>query len=234
MGFYMYKKRVWEIDFLRGIALILMIIFHIAWDLNEFYNFPIEYSSGYMYCVGKAAAFLFIVITGISCTFSKNNFKRAIKILLVAMGITAATFIYDNETFIIFGILHFLGISILLYPLIEKRNKVFLLLFGTIVIIAGQILLTIPMTHNFFLPFGLTSPDYYPLDYFPLLPYFGLFLYGVFLAKVFYPIKRSIFNFELPKNPISFFGKHTLVIYVLHQPIILAVLYLIFQKNIFN
>ncbi|WP_028307874.1 heparan-alpha-glucosaminide N-acetyltransferase [Desulfitibacter alkalitolerans] len=223
----MNMGRVGEIDFFRGIALILMIFFHIIWDLNEFYNFPIEYSTGIVFIIGKAAAYLFIIITAISCSFSKNNRKRGMKILAVAMVITLATYIYDPQVFIAFGILHFLGVSVLLYPVYRKLNNSLLLLTGTIMILVGQAILTIPMSHDYLLFIGLTSPSYYALDYYPLLPYSGLFLYGIFLARILYPEKRSLFRINLENNPVSMIGKKTLIIYLLHQPVILAVLYIL-------
>lgn len=224
--------RVGEIDFFRGIALMLMIFFHIVWDLNEFYNFPIDYSTGIVYIIGKAAAYLFIVINAISCSFSKSNLKRGLKILAVAMLITLITYIYDSQAFIAFGILHFLGVSVLLYPLYKKLNNFLLVLTGTIMILAGQYILTIHMPHDYLLFIGLTSPRYYALDYYPLLPYSGLFLYGIFLARILYPKKRSLFRINLGKNPISIVGRKTLIIYLLHQPVILAVLYILSTFNL--
>jgi len=221
------KARIGEIDFFRGVALILMIFFHIIWDLNEFYNFPIEYSTGIVFIIGKAAAYLFIIINAISCSLSKNNLRRGMKILAIAMVITLATYIYDPQVFIAFGILHFLGVSVLLYPVYKKLNNFLLLLTGTIMILVGQAILTIPMSHDYLLFIGLTSPSYYTLDYYPLLPYSGLFLYGIFLSRIFYPEKRSLFRINLDTNPISAIGRKTLIIYLLHQPVILVVLYIL-------
>ncbi len=221
-----HRTRVWEIDFFRGIALMLMIFFHLMWDLNEFYNYPIEYSSGIVYIIGKAAAFLFIIITGISCTFSKNNIMRGLKILSVALVITIATYLYDSRVFIGFGILHFLGVSVLLYPIYNKLNNPLLLLTGTMMILIGQAILTIPMSHDYLFFLGLTSPTYYALDYYPLLPYSGLFIYGIIVARILYPTKKSLFRVYFDNNPVSFMGKKTLIIYLVHQPIILATLYI--------
>ncbi len=226
------SERVWEIDFFRGIALILMIFFHIIWDLKEFYGYPFDYTQGFFYAVGRSAAYLFMLITGISCTFSKNNFKRGTKILLIAFGITIVTYFYDSKTFIAFGILHLLGVCILWYPLLKKLKPLILLFLGTIVILLGKYFYTIPMNHNFLAPLGLKTQGYYALDYYPLFPYGGVFIYGVFLAKILYSQKRSLFKKDIPNNPISFFGKHTLIIYLVHQPIIIAILYLLSNGGI--
>ncbi|KUO50232.1 MAG: hypothetical protein APF76_11000 [Desulfitibacter sp. BRH_c19] len=227
MSQIIYRGRVWEIDFFRGIALISMIVFHLIWDLNEFYNYPIEYSSGIVYALGKFSAYLFIIITGISCTFSRGNMRRGLKLIAVALVITIATYLYDPRAFIAFGILHFLGVSVLLYPIYNKLNKSLLLLTGTMMILVGQAILTIPMSHDYLIFLGLTSPTYYALDYYPLLPYSGIFLYGIFFARILYPTKQTLFKVNLDNNPISFIGKKTLIVYLLHQPIMLAILYIL-------
>lgn len=221
------NNRIWEIDFFRGIALILMIFFHIIWDLNEYYHYPLDYSSGIFFVIGKTAAFLFIIITGISCIFSSNNPSRGIKIFAVAMVVTIVTYFYDPDSFIIFGILHFLGINVLLYPYYNKLNNSLLLLLGTMIILLGQAFQNVDIDHNYLLVLGLARPDYYPLDYYPLLPYTGLFLLGIVLSRILYPKKQSLFRFNFDRNPISTVGKNTLLVYLLHQPIILAILYLL-------
>lgn len=226
------RGRVWEIDFFRGIALIAMILFHLIWDLNEFYNYPIEYSSGIVYVLGRFAAYLFIIITGISCTFSRSNIRRGLKITAVALVITIATYIYNPGVFIAFGILHFLGVNVLLYPIYNKLNKVLLLFTGTMMLLVGQAILSIPMSHNYLLFLGLTSPTYYALDYYPLLPYSGIFLYGIFLARILYSKKQTLFKVNIDNNPVSYIGQKTLIVYLLHQPIILVILYILSKIKI--
>ena len=221
------KVRVGEIDFFRGIALILMIFFHIIWNLNNFYNVPIEYQTGIIFVIGRVAVYLFIMITAISCSFSGSNLLRSLKILAAAMLVTIVTLIYDPRLFVAFGILHFLGVSVLLYPIYNKLSNALLLLLGTAMILAGQVVLTIPMTHNYLLFLGLTAPNYHTFDFYPLIPYSGLFLYGIFLARILYPKRRSLFSVDLGDNPIAKVGQRTLIIYLLHQPVILAVMYVL-------
>jgi uncharacterized membrane protein len=221
------RARIWELDFFRGIALILMIYFHVIYDMKELYNYPIVYDSGINYYIGKVSAILFMIIAGISCSLSQNNFKRSLKILAAAMVITIATHLFDPGIGIKFGILHFLGVSILLYPLFKKLNVYLLPVAGTIIVILGNIITRISVSYDWLFPLGLSSNSFVSSDYYPLLPWFGVFLYGVFLGRIFYSSKESVFSFSLGSNPVSMVGKSTLTVYIIHQPLILLVLKLV-------
>ncbi len=213
--------RIWEIDFLRGIALLLMIIFHLLFNLKEFYGYPVQYNSGVYFYIGKLSAILFMVISAISSSFSRNNVRRGVKFLAVGMLITAASHLYNPDYGIKFGILHFIGTCILLYPLFRGLNKYLLPVLGTIVIILGQYLDSIYMPHNYLFIFNLTGSAWVSADYYPLLPWLGVFLYGIALGKFIYPERKSLFSFTPPMNPFSYLGEHTLFVYLVHQPLLL-------------
>lgn len=93
----MNKTRIWELDLVRGIALLLMIYFHIIYDLKEIYNFPVTYGSGVNFYIGKISAILFILVSGISVSLSRSNIKRALKVLIIALVITVVTHIYESS-----------------------------------------------------------------------------------------------------------------------------------------
>ena len=221
------KKRIWELDFFRGIALIFMVYFHVIYDLKEFYDYPVSYASGINFYIGKASALLFMLISGISCTLSNSNIKRALKVLGAALAITLATHLYNPDYGVKFGILHFLGISMLLYPLFSKINKYLLIIFGTIVILLGNLFAKVPVTADYLFPLGLTTGSFISSDYYPLIPWLGVFLYGIAIGKLLYTNKQSLFTFSLEDNIISKVGRKTLLLYLVHQPFIIAVLALL-------
>jgi len=221
------RQRIWELDFLRGIALIMMIYFHVIYDMKDIYGYDVVYSYGINYWIGKISASMFILISGVSSTLSRSNVKRGLRVLAAGMAITLITYLYDPEFIIKFGILHFLGISMLLYPLFQKMRWEALAAIGTAVIIVGKVLERINAPNDYFFAFGLTSSSFFSSDYYPLLPWFGLFLYGVLLGKLLYSQRKSLFGFSLKDNIISSAGRHTLAIYLIHQPVIIAVLSLI-------
>jgi uncharacterized membrane protein len=220
-------NRIWELDFLRGIALLLMIYFHIIYDLKDMWNYPVSYSSGINFYIGKLSAVLFIIISGISCSLSRNNLKRGLKVFGIAMAITIVSHLYGSEFGIKFGILHFLSICMMLYPLFGKLKWYLLILVGTALISLGFLLDDIKVSFDYLFPFGITSLAFSSSDYYPLLPWMGIFLYGNALAKLLYAKKTSLFSFTIKPNIISWLGRNTLLIYMLHQPVIIAIIYIL-------
>ena len=215
------SQRVWEIDALRGIALVLMIVFHFIFDLNEFYGFPVHYNSGAYYYIGKVSAILFILISAVSCIFSSSNLKRAVKFLGIALAITVGTHLYNPAFGIKFGILHFLGTCILLYPLFRDLNKYVLAILGTMIILVGRYFGEMQVHNNYLFLFNLTSNTWVSADYYPLFPWLGMFLYGIALGKTVYHRKQSLLK-RFPGNKFfGYIGRHTLSVYLIHQPLLL-------------
>lgn len=204
-----------------------MIYFHLIFDLKELYNLPISYSSGFNHYIGKLAAILFIIISGISSYFGKNNLKRGLRVLAAALIITLATYLYDATTFIKFGILHFLGVAMLLSPFLLKLNNVILLICGAIIIAFGSYMPKINTDLRFLFPFGIMHDGFSSNDYYPLIPWLGVFMLGTAAGKFFYKNRKSLLPFSLNNNLITRAGRHTLIIYLVHQPVILLVLYVL-------
>jgi len=217
------SRRIWEIDFLRAIAIILMATFHMVFDLNEFVGIDIDYLTGFWYWEGKASALTFIFLAGVSSGFSKNTAKRGIKVLLYAMAITIVTYIFFKEQYVRFGILHFLGISMLLFPLLKRMNNI-LLVISASVIALGAIPLKNVLTDTGML--GVMYRGFNTLDYYPLSPYLSVFILGVLTYKLYYYKRQSIFKFSNENSYITVISKNSLRIYLIHQPIIIAVIYI--------
>ena len=130
------KKRFWEIDALRGFAIINMIIFNYSFALS--YLGIISLDLGIEYAVAIASTFIFL--SGISMTLMKNRtFKRflarGLSIFSWGLLITLVTFFAFPEAFIVFGILHFIGISIILGYFFLKFENLNLVLGGLIFIL---------------------------------------------------------------------------------------------------
>jgi uncharacterized membrane protein len=220
------KERIWELDFFRGIAIILMVIFHICVLLKDYFFYDIDYTNGLLRFDGRFSAVLFIVIAGISSTLSKNTLKRGIVIFICGMCVTLVTFLFSPEYFVKFGILHFLGLAVLIYPLVKKLDYKLLFTFSITSIYIGNILSTKTVETSYLFPVGLASRHFSSMDYYPLLPWFGVFLFGVVLGKQVYKNKRGGNPPQILK-PFTYLGKHSLLIYLIHQPILLGLFYLI-------
>jgi uncharacterized membrane protein len=237
------KTRFWEIDFLRGTAIIMMILFHFLYDLNYFAGAGFNVSSGFWRYFAYATASLFIFLAGVSLTLSYSRtvkekdgnplfmkyLLRGIKIFSCGLAITVITFIFLPEGFIVFGILHFIGVSVILaYPFIKHTYRN--LALGILFILLGLYLAKFNFNFPWLLWLGARPEYFYTFDYFPLLPWFGVILIGIFIGNVLYGDYERKFNIPeiqgfIFMRILCFLGKHSLLIYLIHQPALIALLY---------
>lgn len=218
----MGNRRIWEIDILRATAIILMVIFHIVYDLNEFVGLDIDYLSGFLYWEGKTSALIFIFLAGISSGFSKNTVKRGVKILIFAMVISLVTYIFFREQYIRFGILHLLGTSMILFPLLKKMNNVLLFISAVFIALTAILVKSTLVDTNLLIPFGVMYRGFVTLDYYPLSPYLSVFILGILTYKMYYYKGQSIFKFHYKNECLSMISKNSLAIYLIHQPVLVG------------
>lgn len=228
----MGKRRFLELDFIRGITLIAMILWHLAWDLKYYYGYPIRLDQGLMYWSFQFIAPTFMILAGISSSFTRNHYKRALRVLFFAMIITAGSLVYDSRQAILFGILHFMGVNMLIYPLYRTWPSWLLMSMAAVLIVLGKIVAGIDMPHNYLLPLGLRSFSYRSFDYFPLMPYAGYFIIGAVLGHMLYPNRQPRIKIQMSPNPVSYLGRHSLTVYLIHQPVLWSGLYLLHRWGI--
>lgn len=231
------SQRFWEIDLLRGVAVMMMITFHILFNLAFFSDYPLVLDEGFWFYFQQATAGLFFLVAGVALTLSYARtgdrsfwrfFRRGGKIFAWGMVVTAVTWLFLREGFVVFGVLHCIGLSIILaYPFLKR--SLWALPAGILCLAAGNYLDNFTFPFPYLLWLGFVPERFYTVDYFPLLPWFGLFLLGLFLGGLLYPSGRR--RFPLPDCPefpplrgVIFLGRHSLVIYLLHQPVLLALL----------
>lgn len=227
-------KRFWEIDFLRSIAIIMMVIYHGLYVINDYGYLNFDLEAGFWGLFGEITAILFILLVGVSLSLSysrhnnKKDFKkflfRGIKIFSWGLIITFITWIFLTEGFIIFGVLHFIGLAIILaYPFLKYRF--FNLFLGINIIMIGLFLQNYIFNFKYLLWLGFVPNGFYTLDYFPILPWFGFVLVGIFLGNSFYPeYKRLIKTLNLDNkliNQFNLLGQNSLKIYLLHIPVLI-------------
>jgi uncharacterized membrane protein len=220
------SNRIWEIDFFRGLAIILMILFHLVVDLKDFYSYPLEYLAGFWYIEGKFSAILFIILCGISSTLSNNSTHHGIVICMWSIALTTVTYLYNPDFYIHFGILHFLGISLLSASQARQLPTIRALLLSFISILVGLVFDERFISSPYLFPLGLQTNTFSSLDYYPLFPWYGIFLMGIIAGKKLYPTKKSLLSFD-SLSSITWLGHHSLAIYLIHQPILLACLHLL-------
>ena len=230
--------RIWEVDFLRGLAIILMVGYHILFDLGEFSG--VKRFLGFSTDLGSTAwtaaqyffAGLFVILSGISSTLSRNNVRRGLKLLAVSLAVSAATYVFDPSSAVYFGILQCLAISMLIYgAAFEKAGPVVCSAWGALVIGLGAALPImkkgLAVRSDWLLPLGIPGPSFSSFDYFPLIPWLGIFLIGAALGKRIYVSKRSLLPWPLPVTFVNAAGRHSLLIYIVHQPVIMGLLYVL-------
>jgi uncharacterized membrane protein len=237
-------NRLWEIDFLRGIAVIIMIFFHFLYDLNHLSITQYHLYTGFFAYIAYGTASIFILLTGVSLTISYNKIKnhlssieikikyvkRGSKIFLLGLVISLITYWYIPERFVIFGVLHCIGSSIILSPPFI-RLKLLNVFLGFSIIILGIYLHMFTFNFPWLLPFGFVPQIFYTVDYFPLLPWFGVVLLGISVGNLLYKDGKRTFKLKNESHHIlvrkmCFLGRNSLLLYFIHQPILFALIYL--------
>jgi uncharacterized membrane protein len=244
-------RRLWEIDTIRGIAVVLMIFYHLVFDLYFFGAIEGVFPTLPWQIFARAIGSTFILLLGLSLTLRHNRLRaelggwalfqryllRGLKLLALGMVITAVTYVtVGSRRLVVFGILHLLGMStILAYPFLRSRWAC--LVGGFLVITAGAYLTSIEIPSPWLLWLGVDQFAYYPVDWYPIFPWSGVALIGAFLGFSLYP--DGVRCFELPRaaqrawsatvpvRGLSFLGRHSLVIYLVHQPILMGLLILL-------
>ena len=221
-------KRFWEIDAARGAAVVLMVLFNYSFTLDYLKLFTLTEGWGYWWLFPRLVAGTFIFIAGIAVTisYSRNGktAKRGAKIFSLGLLITAATYLLVPEAAVWFGILHFIGLSVILSPLFMKWKPIDTAVAGMIIIAAGAWLNGMVFDFPWLMWLGFI-PVFTTLDYFPLLPWLGVFLTGMAAGKKYYSKGKRRFAIKETQVPlINFLGRHSLIIYLLHQPVLLIIL----------
>lgn len=232
------KKRIWELDALRGLCILGMVVVHFVYDLVELYGLiEWEYPPLFTF-VQSWGGVLFLLISGICVTLGSRCIRRGLLVFacgLVVSGVTYGMYHFGFATkslIIYFGVLHCLGVCMLLWPVFRKLPHWALALAGLILVLAGFYVRELPWVDTYYLMiFGIPWKGFASSDYFPLLPYLGFFLMGSALGKSVYRKKETLLPKVNAQNPIIRFfllcGKHSLWIYLLHQPILSGIFYLI-------
>jgi uncharacterized membrane protein len=227
-------ERYLELDLIRGFAISVMIIFHLLWDL-EYYG--ISQLDRQFYHYGVYFPPIFFCLVGICLVISahrktKNQLLlRGFIIFLLGIGISILSYLIIPEKPVTFGVLHCIGLSIILCVFFLKYSwyNVFL---APVFFAGGYLVNMFPIENPtvIHLAVGLhqSSIYRYTVDYFPLLPWFGVFVLGLGIGNLLY--KDGIRQFYFPEihfkpiKAVSWMGKHSLYVYLAHQPIIAGVL----------
>ena len=270
-----FKTRIHEIDFLRGFLMLLVVMDHL---FNLFMSFNKGWCGGQaaidagtakqpFYAIYQVAAFYwynparmvvrwlclgaFCFVSGISCAFSKNNWKRAGQmitlwfLILVFSNIIQGVVDYNQwnlgiDTFRVdFNIIGVLAWSTLIYCFVQDKHWKWLVILGAVALLLHPVCVALSWTdwakdpNTYAIPFikpaweGGHGP-HSQADFMPIFPYLAFFLGGALLSKFTYSVsKKSYFKQHEWERPICFVGRHSLIIYVSHFLLLIGIFSLV-------
>lgn len=237
------RDRFWEIDALRGLAILSMIVFHTYFDVIVIKNLHINPNVGFFSAFQKFSSNTFIFLSGVSLSIGfvqkfapiSAYVKRGAFIYGIATLLSFTTHMLSPECYIHFGILHFFGCAIMLCYLFG--NLCFWNLpIGIALILLGKYLNKLNAPDDFFMIWGYSSKTINHLDYFPILPNLGTVLLGLFVGEHLYKVDKRTFRFINKPNFflvsfLTYIGSRSLFIYITHQLVIIPIVIVL---NFFN
>lgn len=240
-----HGKRIRVLDEVRGLCVLLMVVFHGFYTVGYLLDLEIGRRLFAFFMPAEPwFAGLFILICGFSCTLSRSNLKRGLLLAVVAVGMSAVLWFWMPDNMIWFGVLHCLACCILLFA-VAGRGVFRAPTWPSIAVCAVLFVLTchVPLTDGGYLGidgiFTVAVPNLgawgYPFglgylaseDYFPLIPWIFVFWIGAFLGKAVSRRRLPAWAYRHHIRPLSFLGRHALVIYLAHQPVIFGTAWLI-------
>lgn len=237
------KNRIWELDALRGICILGMLVFHLLYDITDLYCLVPWQLPRWASWIADGGARIFLLLSGLCVTLGSRPVRRGLTVFGCGMACTFVTWLLarlnlsSSALVIRFGMLHCLGISMLLWPMIKKLPVWALACLGVAVLAVGGYFeaTDLHIASRWLFPLGLLYPGFSSGDYYPLLPYFGWFLLGAAAGRSLYKKKQTLFPGVDPAlPPIAFLrlcGQHSLAIYLAHQPVFIGILTLLTLKD---
>ena len=241
------RRRIGLLDEIRGFSVFLMILYHGFYLMSEVFNLP---SGNVLFKFFMPAqpliSGIFIAVSGISSRLSHSNAVRGAKLLGVALAFTFATAVLlpkaGLEGFgIYFGILHFLSVCMLIFALIKPALNYIPPTWGLALCMVLYILtagigdgylgiapdfkLIIPAQFYelpYLFPLGIYTKDFTSADYFPLFPKIFLFLASTYFGIYVKSEKLPEWAYKIRVRPVAWLGKKALLIYIVHVPVLYA------------
>ena len=229
-------ERLLGLDIARSAALLGMVCFHIVFDLQMFGHLPFGTTlHPVFYWHARLVAGSFLFLAGVSLWLAHGQgirwpafWRRWIKLAAAAGLVTIATYAALPEYFVYFGILHSIAASSLIGLLVLRLPATALAALGAAIMAASYILPSPAFNAPLLRFIGLATEPAMTVDFEPLIPWVGPFLLGLASAK-WASARGLLHRFALPETPmlrrLAWPGQHSLVIYLVHQPILIALIW---------
>jgi uncharacterized membrane protein len=232
------SSRLQVVDSLRGVAIGLMVVYHFCFDLNYFRVLNIDFNHETLWLGLRALIVsLFLGLVGVSlhlaavrARFGQAFLRRFGLVAGCAMLVTLASAVTFPRSVIYFGVLHFIAVAMLLGRFMVHFYRANLVV-GLVLLIVGLSVQHPVFDHPAFQWIGMMTHKPVTEDYVPLLPWFGVVLIGMFLGRTLcLPALAPVRDWRSDRSAVralAFFGRHSLLIYMVHQPLLFAMLYLV-------
>lgn len=235
------RGRIYLMDELRGFAVFCMVFYHGFYTFGYLFGNDVGiYFFRFFMPAEPFFAGLFLFISGIASNLTHSNLARGTKLLAVALGVTLATWIFVPEDIITFGVLHFLSVCMILFGLFKPYADrysfswipvaaCFALYFLTRGVPRGYLgygpgfgfaLPPALYSSAWLAPLGFPGGGFESSDYFPMLPWVFVFAAGTVVGKLAKAGKFPGFAYRSQVPALSWFGRHALLLYLVHQPVI--------------
>lgn len=232
------NRRFLLLDELRGLAIVMMVLYHFLYDGIFFAGWKVPLFSLGGVIWQNTIGGMFILFSGISCHFSRSNLRRGFRCLALALAMTGITYWFSPLAADWFGVLHFLGCAMILYafvrpvwdklPCLAGASISLFFFWLTFFLRTGKI--GAPL-FSFSLPgflyanfltaiFGFPPANFVSSDYYPILPWIFLFLCGCSVGKAILSRQGSRWWNWSFCPPLGWLGRHSLLLYLVHQPIL--------------
>lgn len=228
-------RRVDAVDALRGVAIVLMVIYHFCFDLNLFGVIHANFNEERFWLTFRTIILsLFLGLVGASLVLSAQNasrrsfMQRAALLAACCIAVSAASFVMFPKSWIFFGVLHFILVAIFLGRLFRRWQWTNLAL-GALLVAVGTWVEFPAFNHPWLQWIGLMTFKPITEDYVPLLPWFGVVLIGMFAARTLLAAQSPWLSWRartMPLRTATLAGRHSLAIYMIHQPLMIGLLYL--------
>jgi uncharacterized membrane protein len=231
------RPRVHLLDLARGIAILAVIAYHFCWDLEEFGVVQFDlFVAPFWLAARTAIAGAFLFIAGVSLVLAaapgidwRRWGIRFAKIFAAAVLVSVVTYLNFPKAWVFFGILHLLALASVI-------GLAFVPVPAVLTALAGVVLLAIEyapqdwLSADWLLWLGLGTQEVRAVDYTPVAPWLGFFLFGIaagrlLLAAPFWPRIGQVRLTDPVGTAVRFLGRHTLIIYLVHQPILFGLFF---------
>ncbi len=225
------NERFFELDLLRGTAVILMVFFHFGYDLALFGYAFYQTTLDLEWILFRALILsMFLLAVGMSAYLAYVNgiryeklIRSVVRLLLVSVIISIGSYFVFPQQWIYFGVIHFIALALVAVLPFINRPKTALLL--GIAILLSYALGYRPLDPLFYYSIEHWSIPGHTVDVVSFSPWFGVVLIGVFVMS------KKLFGLAIPQNRwsqrVAVIGQHSLAIYLIHQPVLFGFFYII-------